>query len=188
MPALILIKHSLPTIEPNQPAPEWHLSPEGERRCIPLAERLEGFNLQRLFSSTEAKAVETAAILSDQLQVPTRQIPDLHEHLRYRVSFGTPESFRANVARFFEQPDQLVFGEETADQAHQRFAITVQNLISKFPQDNLGIVAHGTVISLFVARANGLDPLELWQRLGLPSFVALSSQDLKIQTIEEQVT
>lgn len=187
MPRLVLIKHSLPLIEPEIPAPKWRLSPEGERRCAALAERLEPYRLDRLFSSEEPKAVETAAILADRLEIPLERVPDLHEHLRYRVAFGTPESFRASVARFFELPEELVFGEETAGQAHRRFSLAVENLISKYPDENLGVVSHGTVISLFVARANGLDPFELWNRLELPSFAVLSASDLKLEVIEDRV-
>ena len=38
MPKLILVKHSLPAIDPAAPAAEWRLAPEGLRRCERLAE------------------------------------------------------------------------------------------------------------------------------------------------------
>ena len=37
-PKLILVKHSLPVIDPEKPAHQWKLSPEGKKRCIPLAQ------------------------------------------------------------------------------------------------------------------------------------------------------
>jgi hypothetical protein len=37
----------------------------------------------------------------------------------------------------------------------------------------LAIVAHGTVISLFVAAHNQINSFELWQQLAMPSFVVL---------------
>ena len=42
------------------------------------------------------------------------------------------------------------------------------------------VVCHGTVISLFVAEQESTDPLLLWAKLGLPSFVVLSRPDLRL--------
>jgi broad specificity phosphatase PhoE len=38
------------------------------------------------------------------------------------------------------------------------------------------IVAHGTVISLFVASLTGISAFSLWAELGLPSFVVVDMQ------------
>ena len=45
----------------------------------------------------------------------------------------------------------------------------------------IAIVAHGTVISLLVARYNDLDAHALWRGLGLPSFCVLSAKDFRLQ-------
>ena len=45
------------------------------------------------------------------------------------------------------------------------------------------MVAHGTVISLLVARHNEIDAHDLWRDLGLPSFCVLSAQGFEIQEI-----
>lgn len=42
MRRLILVKHSLPVIEPTLPASQWRLGPEGRRRCERLAALLSG--------------------------------------------------------------------------------------------------------------------------------------------------
>jgi broad specificity phosphatase PhoE len=52
---------------------------------------------------------------------------------------------------------------------------------------NIAIVAHGTVISLLVAAANGLDGFELWRRLGLPSALLVEWPGLKRVRVLEQV-
>jgi broad specificity phosphatase PhoE len=38
----------------------------------------------------------------------------------------------------------------------------------------VAVVTHGTVMTLFVTRAAGLEAFPFWKRLGLPAFVVLS--------------
>jgi broad specificity phosphatase PhoE len=174
-PAVILIRHSLPQMDENIPASQWHLSGEGRRRCTSLAERLEIYHPQILLSSTEIKAIETAQIVAKRLGLPCTTATGLHEQERSRERPGTQEEFQARLRVFFERPDQLVFGDETADQAHERFSRAVTGLLEQDPHPLLAIVSHGTVITLFVSRLCRIDPFPFWQSLGLPGFVVLSS-------------
>jgi hypothetical protein len=48
-------------------------------------------------------------------------------------------------------------------------------------------VAHGTLISLYVARAAGVEPVPLWQRLGLPAFVVLALPARSLVAVVESV-
>jgi broad specificity phosphatase PhoE len=111
----------------------------------------------------------------------------LHEHERSGVGWIDREHFEAQVAEFFRRPGALVFGGETADQAHARFAAAIAALTVHYPARSLAVVAHGTVISLFVARSTGVEPFPLWSRLGLPSFVVLSSPEMGLVSVVEGV-
>ena len=175
MSVLLLIKHALPEIRQGVPASQWHLSSEGRKRARLLAPQLAGYRLQRIYSSQEPKAAETAEILASELKLPFRTAPNLHEHLRPVDPNFDQQIFEAAVADFFARPDELVFGSETADQAHEQFRTAVESVVDANPAQNLAIVAHGTVISLFVWRACGIKPLALWKSLGLPSCVALDT-------------
>ncbi len=188
MDALILVKHSLPTIIPDVPAAEWELSDEGRRRCQALAQELRPYRPEGVIASVELKALETAHLLAAHLMLPVTSFPGLYEHARQTAPFGTPQEFEANVARLFARPDELVFGEETADQAHRRFSRAVEAALERFPYRCPVIVAHGTVISLFVSRRCNLDPFPLWQRLGLPSFVVLSRPAYDLITVKEAIS
>jgi len=53
--------------------------------------------------------------------------------------------------------------------------------------DDVIVVSHGTVISLYVAAHAGVDGLALWKRLGLPSFVVLDRANLALVRVEEAV-
>jgi broad specificity phosphatase PhoE len=181
----IFLRHSLPVIDPAIPAQEWRLSEEGKLRCRLLAERLANFNPQRIVSSLEPKALETAQIVAETLGMPFERAGGLHEHVRSRTGHTSQEAFEASVKAFFEQPGQLVFGDETADQAHARFTQAVEAIQERYPgQIPLVIVTHGTVISLFVARACGVDPFSLWKNLKLPCMVVFSTHNPSIISLE----
>lgn len=185
--SLILVKHSLPEIEPGLPAAQWRLSDEGRRRAEKLAEKLSEYGLTEIVSSREPKAVETGQILATRLGLPFSQADGLHEHERPAEPFHTREAFEARVRQFFERPNELVFGAETAAQAEARFLQAVDQLTEQHPRASLGVIAHGTVISLLAARRCRVDPFPLWQHLGLPSFLVLSLPDFTLKELIENL-
>jgi broad specificity phosphatase PhoE len=173
---LILVKHSLPEIQESSPAREWELSEEGRLRAGRLAERLIQYQPQVIISSKESKAVQTAGILSGKFNVKPQSVDGLHEHDRSSTPYLSRDDFENSVREFFANPDQLVFGNETANEAYQRFAQAVYSILESFPHKTIVVVAHGTVISLFVSRLTGMSDLSLWQELGLPSFLVMDMQ------------
>ena len=168
---LVLVKHSHVDVVPGLPPRRWELSAEGRRRALVLADRLAEFGAVQVVSSIEPKAAETAEIVAQRLGVPAVTAKGLHEHERETAPFLGAEAFAAAVAWLFEEPGRVVFGEESADSAGDRFAAAVEALSGD--HDEI-VVAHGTVIALYVSRIAGIDPYPLWQSLGLPSYVVLS--------------
>jgi broad specificity phosphatase PhoE len=185
---LVLVRHSLPQVVTGVRASEWQLSDEGRRRCEPLAERLAEYDLAAVVTSTEPKATQTGRIVAHILGLPCRTAPNLHEHERGVVkSLGAREEFQAQVAGLFEHPGELVFGNETADEAHSRFSRATADVLKQHAAGNLAIVTHGTVLTLFVIRATGLDPVAFWKGLGLPSFVVLSLPELILVKVVDSI-
>ena len=185
---LILVRHSGVEIIPGMPASQWQLSDEGRSLCGALAGRLAAHAPAVVVTSTEPKAIETGQIVAGLLSIPFETAPDLHEHERHSAGlFDTREQFEAQVARLYETPGQLVFGDETADEAHSRFARAVTSVIEQHPAGSLAIVAHGTVMTLFVAHAASLELVPFWKRLGLPAFVVLSLPELSLLEVVESV-
>lgn len=186
MRMLVLIRHSLPEIDPLVAAREWHLSDEGRRRCLPLAKTVSLHDPTLVVTSTEFKAVETGQIIAAQLGVRCGTAEDLHEHERPLAPWQGSDSFERQVARFFDQPGNLVLGDETADQARTRFGAALQAVLSRYPEGNLAVVSHGTVISTLVAYHNGLDPFRFWKSLGLPAVVLLDVPSFRLwETVED---
>lgn len=189
MRKLILVRDSLPEIVPELPANQWRLSNTGRLRCKRLAERLAAYDPNVIVASLEPKAAETGQLVAQMLGTPFETAEGLGEHDRSNAgTLGTQEQFEARVGSFFENPQKLVFGGETADSAHRRFAKAVAAVIERHPSGHLAVVTHGTVMTLFVACTALLDPFPFWKRLGLPSFVVLCLPDFGLLTVVESVT
>jgi broad specificity phosphatase PhoE len=170
---LILVKHSLPEIVESLPANKWKLSKEGLVRAQRLAGRLSCYQPEVIASSPEPKAKETAEIIAGKYQLKLHTIDDLHEHDRRNMPYLAKDEFQASIREFFQRPDMFVFGMETANQSHARFARAVHSILDNYIDKTVVIVAHGTVISLFISRLIGSSDWLLWNELGLPSFVVI---------------
>jgi broad specificity phosphatase PhoE len=173
-PFFILVRHSLTQIDPTRPANQWELSDEGRRRCIVLAQQLLPYKPDLVVTSVENKALETGRILGKELDIAYKTAPGLHEHERSKTGVMGIEQFHKTIADFFAQPNVLIFGDETAEKAKQRFTLAVQNVLSAHPQENIAIVAHGTVITLLASELINEEPFPFWERLGLPAFLVFS--------------
>ena len=87
----------------------------------------------------------------------------------------------------FARPGELVYGEETADKARERFCIAITTVLENRKDASVAVVAHGTVISLFVAAVAGVDGLALWERIGMPSYIVLSRPELQLLEVVERI-
>ena len=141
----------------------------------------------QIFSSTEPKASETARLVAATLGVSTSECDGLHEHDRTTTPYQDQAAFRASVARFFAEPEALVYGSETAAEARNRFSAAIDGIVQQHPDGNLVVVAHGTVITLFVAQYNQIEPFDFWRRLGLPSYTVLALPDFRLLSVVESV-
>lgn len=139
-----------------------------------LADRVLPYALSHVAASREPKAEATGRLLASHLGVPWSVEDGLHEHDRSGVPFLGRQELLDSVSAFLRAPDRLVFGRETAREALARFSAAVEAALSRHHEGTLALVAHGTVIALYVASVCGGDPFALWQVLGLPSFVALA--------------
>lgn len=189
MAKLVLVKHSNSNHNPAQPAQDWELTPEGYQRCKPLAKHLARYRPRRLFSSSMPKALQTARAVAEELEnIPVIENPLLAEHSRRtNAPYGTVATFDARIKRLFEAPDELVFGDETANQARQRFQRGILSLLDiADPTENIVVLTHGTVAALFAAQYNTVDSYDLWRKLRMPSFIEMEAHGFRIcQVIED---
>ncbi|HRF97262.1 MAG TPA: histidine phosphatase family protein, partial [Aggregatilineales bacterium] len=149
---------------PQIPSKTWLLSEEGQNTTTTFARTLKDYQPRHIFSSPEPKALETALTIANVFHIPFEIVTDLHEHHRANEPYDHDRAtFINKIKAFFDHPNQLVYGEETAEQARTRFQAGLLSAWRKHRTENIAVVSHGTVISLFVAHLiPSINPLELW--------------------------
>ena len=187
MRKLILVKHCPPEIVPDVPSERWRLSEKGRALAVPLADVLRAHAPAVVVSSEEPKAAETARLVGERLNVPWHTAPGLHEHDRSNVPHMRSGEFISMIELFFRRPGELVLGRETADQARSRFESAVKRVLDEYPDGNVAVVSHGTVIALMLEGKGRRSPFEVWRGMGLPSMVVMSAPDLSLESTTDRI-
>jgi broad specificity phosphatase PhoE len=170
--SLILVRHAAPNVDKTVLSTRWTLSPEGRTASLRLAGNLVPLGPKAIVSSPEPKALETALILAQRLNLRVTPDDGLVEHRRPDLGFTGREEFESAVRTMFENPSERLFGGESADESCQRF----ERALACHAARPLVVVTHGTVLTLFVSRNVGLDPMTLWTSLRLPEALVLDSK------------
>jgi len=181
-PHLILVRHAAVHVDPSIPSHQWTLTANGRSTTQHLAHQLKPYQPNRIITSEEAKAQATGAALAEVLNLPAQAVPGLQEHDRQGVPFFENKvDFETAVTTFFTHPNELVFGRETAVQATTRFAQAVNRELEANPNETVTIVAHGTVLTLFICQHNpDLSLRQFWQSLTMPCAFVLALPELKL--------
>ena len=176
---IVLVRHAKPRIDENVPSAQWILSPEGAEAAAGLAERLREFRFSRVASSPEPKAFGTAQAIASRLGLTMEIEAGFAEHSRKNIGFMLREDIEAGIAALFANPARLVFGDETADACFERFEAALDRQLAKGTNDVLA-ATHGTILSIYVSRTLGIDPMPSWRGLGLPCAIVLTEGQLRI--------
>ena len=184
---LILIRHSVSQPVNGIDAQRWPLAAEGKERAAALAPRIAPYHPQIIFTSYERKAVQTAEMIAGELKVPYVLWPGLHEHDRTAIPYYDRATFLGLVQDFFNRPDELVFGLETATAALARFRAALDDLLDAYPNRTIAAVSHATVLTLLLAPLSGADPFTFWDRLGMPAYAVLQRPGLELVELVETV-
>jgi broad specificity phosphatase PhoE len=172
----------MPSRKSHQACLLWPLTPEGREGAQQLTQLLTADDrLTVLYASPELKAQETAQLIAHSLSLPIETVADLREHERGHPPFLGKDAWEATLTAFFSRPTELVFGNESAHQALQRFNAAVEKIVASTPHDNVALATHGTVMTLFVASHNPqIDALAFWRSLQLPDLVVLTLPDFRL--------
>jgi 2,3-bisphosphoglycerate-dependent phosphoglycerate mutase len=178
---LVLVRHGKPEIEEGTPSTQWPLSQSGREAAASLATQLEGFTFQKITSSPELKAIGTAEVIAQKLGLSVQIDDDLSEHKRHSTGFLPLEDFNAQIARLFESPwNELVFGDETATAALERFTRALDRQYVSTGSSDVLVVTHGTIMSIYVANRLGIDPLSFWRSLTTPTAIVISGNEMVV--------
>jgi broad specificity phosphatase PhoE len=102
-----------------------------------------------IYSSTEQKAIDGAAILAGHLSIGFQEVHDLGENDRSATGFLRREEFERVADQFFASPGLSVRGWERAIDAQLRIVRAVEHIAALDKTEGaIAIVSHGAVGTL----------------------------------------
>lgn len=161
--------------------PGVHLSPDGHKQALRLAETLEGVSFDMIYSSPLERTRETAAPLSERQKKRVEILEDIIE-----IDFGkwTGKSFAElepdeqwKQFHTFRSGTRPPGGELMVD-VQKRMIDRMEALRHKYPNGTLAIFSHGDPIKLTIAHYAGI-PLDFILRIKINtgSFSVISVDD-----------
>ncbi len=153
---IYFLTHPNVQIDASIPVTQWSLSPEGiERLKIGLNQSWMK-SIDVIYSSTEKKAVETADLIGNSLNLLPVAWHELGENDRTSTGFLESVEFEKQADAFFANPTKSVRGWESAVDAQKRITTAVRKIIKlNTAKKNILIVSHGAVGTLLYCMAFG---------------------------------
>lgn len=150
------LSHPQVVQDPVLPVPQWPLNATGAARVAALASSGALTGTDVIYSSTEVKAVETAAPLAAALNCPHHLVAAMGENDRSSTGFMPGAAFEAAADAFFAHPDKSYRGWETAHAAQERIVTAIGAALAKHPHQNILFVGHGAVGTLLYCALSDL--------------------------------
>ena len=142
------LSHPQVVIDADVPVGRWPLNAEGHARLVAIGDRAWLGRVTRSVSSTETKAMESAAVLVEALGLTAEIRTEFHENDRSATGFLPPEEFERVADAFFAEPDLSVRGWETARAAQARIVRATEEVLAGHSTGDLLLVGHGAVGAL----------------------------------------
>jgi len=171
-----LISHPNVVISHDVPVPRWPLSERGRTRMRAGLQQPWVKDVVAIYSSTEQKALDGAAILGEHLSLPFTPIHELGENDRSATGFLPGEEFERVADEFFANPQTSVRGWERAVDAQARMVKAVEQVaLLEQTRAKLGgmtiekagavaIVSHGAVGTLLYCHLTGQAISRRWDQ------------------------
>jgi broad specificity phosphatase PhoE len=152
MASLVFITHPEVVIDPDRPIPEWPLNAVGRSRMERFADMLENRDVSAVYTSTERKARDGAAIVAQRLRLSYATDGALSENDRSSTGYIAPPEFWEVVREFFGRPHESIRGWERAIDAQARIVNAVGRIAREDETSgDIVIVSHGGVGCLLTA-------------------------------------
>ena len=165
MSTVYFITHPDVVIDPATPVAQWPLSQRGRMRMLKILENEWISRVVAIYCSTEQKAMDGAAIISEVLGIPYTTITEFGENDRSATGYLSEPEFDAVVDEFFRRPEESVRGWERAVDAQRRIIAGTKVVLRAKPVDgNVAIVAHGGTGTLLLCHLAGVPISREWDQ------------------------
>jgi broad specificity phosphatase PhoE len=154
---IYFVTHPDVVIDPSIPVPQWPLSARGRSRMRYLLRQPWMPQVAAIYCSTEQKAIDGAAMLSEALGIPFQHVAALGENDRSATGYLPQAEFEATADAFFARPSESIRGWERAIDAQARIISAVAHIVSTAPGTGaIVIVSHGGVGTLLLCHLKGM--------------------------------
>ncbi|MEQ1785678.1 MAG: histidine phosphatase family protein [Acidimicrobiales bacterium] len=175
MPPITYVRHAMPVVTEDVHSSQWHIDSATRAATETWAGRIEvGAGIGALVTSTEPKALETAAAIGARWGTVVLEDPRLREADRPWIGTG----YRAVAHRYLrgEQPE----GWEPHAEVAERMAAAVGDALDRAAGAPAVVVSHGLALSLHLGDRLGpdFDRETFWSRLAFPDAWALDADDV----------
>ncbi|HEU4841762.1 MAG TPA: histidine phosphatase family protein [Ilumatobacteraceae bacterium] len=166
------ITHAEVVVDPAVPVPDWGLSERGRARVGAMLDQPWVGAVGRIVSSSETKALETAAIVAGHLGIPVERRDDTGEIDRSVPGFLPPDEFEVVADACFAHPDVSARGWEPAAAAQRRIVRALADLLAPAGPDT-AVIGHGGVGTLWFCHLAALPIARRWDQPGQGHYVTV---------------
>lgn len=171
MTSILLIRHGQTEwnrVERFRGRVDLELNEVGIKQVEATAERVAQWQVSAIYSSPLKRALRTAQVLGQRLNLEVRPLPGLID-----IDFGnwqglSPEEVASRdsltYAQWLENPHLVRFPEgESLEQVRERVATALNDLLSQHREGTIVLVSHKVVCKVLVLSFLGLDNSHFWQ-------------------------
>lgn len=180
MATLIFITHPHVHPDPEKPREEWQLSDQGKAEVERLLKMPFWQKIEKVYSSTEAKAFSVAEIIANHHEVPVKKIKGLEEIDRSATGFIDEEKYRLAIEDFYLHPADSYKGWETAYDATERVKSCMDKIAKQDADGYIVVIGHGLIGSCLSCYIKGIDPVFNEDNDILGSFLEFDWTDKKV--------
>jgi broad specificity phosphatase PhoE len=175
---ILFIRHSETILDKVKSNLVWMLSEDGIKAAKELTNHPEILNCEKIYTSFQTKALETALILAKHNFIPIIPIKELTETTS--VTNKYINNFTEEIEKWHGGGYRINDG-ETKEESSARFNKVI-DMIVKENQDThqIGIVTHGDVLACFLANILGINSYELHKRLKMPDLIKFDRETNKV--------
>ena len=171
-----LIRHAHTQPIERLPPHEWPLSEAGRRQANALAALPLWPQVRRIYSSPEAKTMDTIRPAAERHGIPIVTEPDLRELER---PAGLIPDYAGAVAACFAAPRKSHRGWETAAHAQARILAAIHRIGKAAEGDAVALASHGLLCALLLAglAERQVPTLAEWRAIPTPGWALLELTD-----------
>jgi broad specificity phosphatase PhoE len=156
----IFLRHAETQKLADTPVVNWPLVDDALLKINEYIEKGEFENITKIISSTESKAIATAKPILGYLNRKRNEageseiVLELNENIvevKREKKFLTDDEFADQKMRELTNIETVENGAESANVALERFLNAISEIEEKHENENILIVSHGTILSLYFA-------------------------------------